>query len=301
MSDSQFEIQPLTGRIGAEIAGVDLGETLDDETVAAIRASLLRFKVLFFRGQHLDPASQQSLAEHFGPVTAAHPTVPGLEEHPRVFDVDARGGNVAIRWHTDVTFVDRPPLGSILRAVVIPPVGGDTLWSNTAAAYEDLSPELRGLADSLRAVHTNRFDYGTPRDKTTDEALRRYATVFQSTRYETVHPVVRVHPETGERALLLGGFARNLVGLSARESESLLRLFRSVIERHENIVRWRWQTGDVAFWDNRTTQHRAIADFGKAPRRLHRVTIAGDRPLGVDGRTSEALHGDSAGYAPIAA
>lgn len=223
-----FEIKPVAGRIGAEIDGVDLAEELDDETVAEIRVALLRWKVLFFRDQHLDPDSQARFGERFGPLTTAHPTVPGLAEHPEVLDVDARNGNVA-------------------------------------------------------------------------DALRNYAKVFQSVRYETVHPVVRVHPETGERALLLGGFARNIIGFGDAESAALLRLFRTHVEQHENIVRWRWRAGDVAFWDNRSTQHRAIADFGASPRRLHRVTIAGDVPIGVDGRTSTGIHGDSAAYTPVAA
>lgn len=300
MSIARLDVHPLTGRIGAEIAGVDLGGPLADEIVAALRAALLRHRVLFFRGQRLDAEGQQAFAARFGPLTGAHPTVPGLEEHPRVFDVDARGGNVAIHWHADVTFVDRPPLGSVLRALVVPPAGGDTLWANTVAAYEELSPLLQNVAESLEAVHTNRFDYGEPRDSRTASSLRAYGKVFESIPYETAHPVVRVHPETGERALLLGGFARRLLGVSKRESETLLRLFRNEVERHENIVRWRWRAGDVAFWDNRTTQHRAVADFGSQPRRLQRVTIAGDLPVGVDGRTSRALRGDAGAYSPAA-
>lgn len=300
MPQPDLDIRPVAGRIGAEIAGVDLAEELDDEAIEAIRAALLRWKVLFFRDQHLDPDSQARFGERFGPLTTAHPTVPGLADHPEVLDVDARNGNIASQWHTDVTFVDRPPLGSILRGVVMPAYGGDTLWANTVAAYEGLPHELRVLADSLQVVHTNRFDYAGPREQVS-EAQRSYAKVFQSVRYETVHPVVRVHPETGERALLLGGFARNIVGFGAAESAALLRLFRTHVERHENIVRWRWRPGDVAFWDNRSTQHRAIADFGASPRRLHRVTIAGDLPVGADGRTSKVLQGDSAAYTPVAA
>ena len=301
MGTSHLEIRPVSARIGAEIAGVDLATELDAAIVAQIRETLLRWKVVFFRDQHLDPDTQLAFARRFGPVTTAHPTVPGLEEHPDVFDVDAEGGNVARQWHTDVTFVDRPPLGSILRAVVLPPVGGDTLWANTAAAYERLPAALRTLADSLEAVHTNRFDYGGPQGNAGSDSLRSYAKQFQSVRFETRHPVVRVHPESGERALLLGGFAQRIVGMGARDSAALLRLFQEHVERHENMVRWRWRPGDVAFWDNRTTQHRVVADFGDSPRRLHRVTIAGDLPYGVSGWTSQSLTGDSSGYTPAAA
>jgi taurine dioxygenase len=300
MSISDVEILPLTGRIGAEIRGIDLSDALDEKQVALIRDELLSSKVVFFRDQRLDPDAQLAFARHFGAVTRAHPTVPSLREKPHVLDVDARGGNVAIHWHTDVTFVDRPPMASVLRAVVVPSVGGDTLWSNTVAAYEDLPEPLRTLADDLNAVHTNRFDYagggGARR-----EGLAAYAEVFQSVRYETVHPVVRVHPETGERALFVGGFARRIVGVSEADSRAILRLLQARVERPENVVRWRWRPGDVAFWDNRATQHRAIADFDDLPRRLHRVTIAGDVPRGVDGRQSRALAGDSAAYLTEAA
>jgi alpha-ketoglutarate-dependent taurine dioxygenase len=298
----RIEVHPLTGRIGAEVTGVDLAIRPDADTVKTIRKALLDWKVLFFRDQHaLDPEAQLAFARHFGPVTYAHPTVPGLGGHPEVLDVDAAGGNVAVQWHTDVTFVDRPPLASLLRAVVAPPYGGDTLWANTAAAYDELPPPLRTLADSLDAVHTNQFDYVGSRRHELTAKLRAYADVFTSVNYETLHPLVRVHPETGARSLLLGGFARRIDGLTPRDSDALLRVFAGHVERPENVVRWRWRVGDVAFWDNRTTQHRAIADFGKVPRRLHRVTLAGDVPRGVDGRSGRSLAGDSTAYTPVAA
>lgn len=299
MGRTSLDLHPIAGRIGAEVRGVDLAGAVADETIAAIRAALLQWKVLFFRDQELDPSSHRTFGARFGPVTTAHPTVPGLRDHPDVLEVDARR-SVASQWHTDVTFVESPPFGSILHAVVVPPYGGDTLWANTAAAYEDLPAELRTLADTLDAVHTNRFDYAGPNGEA-NEALRSYAKIFQSERFETIHPVVRVVPETGERALFLGGFARNIVALRSEDSASLLRLLRNHVERHENVVRWRWRPGDVAFWDNRATQHRAIADFGDQPRRLHRVTIAGDVPVGVDGRRSRALRGDSRSYVSAAA
>jgi taurine dioxygenase len=298
MNRPQLDIKPLAGRIGAEIVGVDLRTELGEETVAAIRSALLLWRVVFFRGQSLDPESHAVFARRFGPITTAHPTVSGLAENRHVLDIDAAEVSVASVWHTDVTFVDRPPMGSVLRALVVPSYGGDTLWANTVAAYDDLPADLRDAADSLHAVHTNEFDYAAPPRPDDAEKLRKYATVFQSMRYETTHPVVQVHPETGEHALLLGGFARRIVGLSAGESKDLLRRFRSRVERPENVVRWRWRTGDVAFWDNRSTQHRAIADFGRRPRRLQRVTIAGDVPVGVDGFRSRSMDGDSAAYTP---
>ncbi|HTO07994.1 MAG TPA: TauD/TfdA family dioxygenase [Myxococcota bacterium] len=291
-----IEVIPVAGRIGAEVRGVDLSADVHEGVIELVREALLRRKVLFFRDQRLDAASQQRFARRFGPVTSAHPTVPGVREHPNVLDVDAREGNVAVQWHSDVTFVDRPPLGSVLRAVVLPALGGDTLWANAVAGYEDLPVALQTFADSLEAVHTNQFDYVAAGPAGPSESLRAYGRVFESVRYETIHPVVRVHPETGERALFLGGFARRIVGLSLRDSSALLGVFRKHVTRPENTVRWRWRPGDVAFWDNRATQHRAIADFGREPRRLQRVTIAGDLPVGVGGRTSKSLTGDSTSY-----
>jgi taurine dioxygenase len=294
-------IEPVAGAIGAIVGGVDLADDLGDDVIAAIRDALLGHRVIFFRDQQrLDAAAHARFAGRFGPLTTAHPTVPALDEHPNVLDLDySRSASRANVWHTDVTFVDRPPLGSVLRAVTIPDVGGDTVWANTVAAYDDLPTHLREFADSLRVVHSNAFDYALLSDRT--EAYQQYAAVFASTVFETEHPVVQVHPETGERALLLGGFARHLRGLASGESADLLRIFHQHVTKLEHTVRWRWREGDVAFWDNRSTQHYAIADYGDRPRRLQRITIAGDLPVGVDGTPSEVIRGDSSTYTPEAA
>ncbi|MDP4504088.1 TauD/TfdA dioxygenase family protein [Nonomuraea turcica] len=297
---SSLSITPVAGRIGAEITGVRLGGDLPADVVAEIRLALLQHKVIFFRGQeHLDEQSQVAFATLLGEPTAAHPTVPSLDGNAHILDLDYRNGHKVDRWHTDVTFVDRPPLASVLRAVTVPDAGGDTLWANTVTAYEHLPAELRALLDRLRAVHTNAYDYA--RLAGTDDRARDYAKVFASTVFETEHPVVRVHPETGERSILLGDFAKRLVGLSSSTSAALIRLVQEHVTEVENTVRWRWATGDVAVWDNRATQHRVVHDFGDRPRRLHRVTIAGDVPVGVDGRPSVVLAGDAAAYSPIAA
>ncbi|MET7336887.1 TauD/TfdA family dioxygenase [Nonomuraea sp. NPDC005650] len=299
---SSLSIVPVAGRIGAEISGVRLGGELPADVVAEIRLALLRHKVVFFRGQdQLDERSQVAFARLLGEPTAAHPTVPSLDGNDHVLDLDYSSGQKVDRWHTDVTFVDRPPLASVLRAVTVPEAGGDTLWTNTVAAYEHLPAELRDLLDRLRAVHTNQHDYARIAASDDPERARRQADVFASTVFETEHPVVRVHPETGERAILLGDFAKRLVGLSAHTSASLIRLVQEHVTEVENTVRWRWAPGDVAIWDNRATQHRVVHDFGNRPRRLHRVTIAGDVPVGVDGRPSVVLKGDAAEYSPIAA
>jgi alpha-ketoglutarate-dependent taurine dioxygenase len=296
ITSQQFEIKPIAGRIGAKIVGVDLSANLSDAIIRDIRNALVQYKVIFFRGQTLDAQGQVAFAQRFGEVTTAHPTVPSLPEHPAVLDLDyGRTAARANNWHTDVTFVDRPPLGSILRAIDIPPAGGDTIWANTVTAYQDLPDHLRSLADHLWAVHSNAYDYAEAAVNLSDE-LKAYRKVFTSTVYETLHPVVRVHPESGERGLFIGGFVRQIRGLSTTESDDILRLLQSYVTRPENTVRWRWKVGDVAFWDNRATQHYAIYDYGDQPRRVQRVTIAGDLPVSIDGDHSEAIKGDASAY-----
>jgi alpha-ketoglutarate-dependent taurine dioxygenase len=290
---------PLTVPTGEVINAVRLSPDLPESTIADIRRILLARKVVFFRGQgHLDLEGQLGFARRLGQLTTAHPTVPGVAASHQVLPIDSDAGR-ADSWHTDVTFVDRPPAFSVLRAVTLPHTGGDTVWANTARAYEQLPEPLRLLADSLRAVHSNQYDYArvVPAQGTSE---RRHFEQFVAEAFETEHPVVRVHPETGERTLLLGGFAKAFRGLSSREFAALYALFQDRITAPENLVRWTWAPGDVAVWDNRATQHYAVNDYGSADRRLHRVTVAGDVPVGVDGRHSRPLVGSSAGYSPTA-
>lgn len=281
------DIIPIAGRIGAEIRGVRLSADLDARTVDAIRAAWLKYKVIFFRNQHhLDEAGQEALTGVFGGEPVRHPTVPAIAGTRYILELDSRHGGRANSWHTDVTFVDAYPKASILRALVVPTAGGDTVWANTAAAYEDLSPSLRALADGLWALHTNEYDYAARRPDASSESVRHYQEVFTSTIYETEHPLVRVHPETGERSLLLGHFVKRILGLSSFDSAHLFEVFQEHITRLENTVRWRWNVGDVAVWDNRATQHYAVNDYGDQHRVVRRVTVAGDVPVGVDGRRS---------------
>ena len=296
---TQFRSRRLTGRIGAEISGVDLAN-VDDDEVGAIRQTLLAHRVVFFRNQDITSTDHLAFAARLGSLTLAHPTLPLLPDARELFDLDSIAGASANHWHTDVTFVDRPPIFSVLRALIIPEVGGDTLWANTVAGYRDLPDDLRQLADRLVAVHSNGHDYGRVdvaalRGKLRPEQLA-HLEAFVSEVYETEHPVVRVHPETGESALLLGGFAQRLVGHSLSESADLIRILQAYVTRPENIVRWHWQEGDVAIWDNRATQHYTIADYGKERRRMQRVTTAGIPAVGLDGRTSQALKGDARRY-----
>ncbi|TXS47843.1 TauD/TfdA dioxygenase family protein [Streptomyces sp. t39] len=298
MTTTGFDIRRVGGRIGAEILGVDISQELDPGIVSEINAALVEHKALFFRGQRLDDAAQLRFASLFGPLTGAHPTVPSVEGQPQILPVDGDEGVRSNHWHTDVTFVRTPPKATTLRSLVVPPYGGNTLIANSAAAYRDLPGPLREFADRLRAVHTNAYDYAEPRSEKAAEHRRR----FVSTRYRTEHPVVRVHPESGERGLFIGGFAQSLVGLSSSESRDILRILQSYVTRPENVVRWTWAPGDLVLFDNRSTQHYAPDDYGDLPRLLHRVTVAGDVPVGTDGRTSTVIEGDEAPhYTPAAA
>ncbi len=281
----ELDIRPAAGRIGAEISGIKLGGDLEGETVAAIREALFAHKVIFFRGQdHLTDAEQEAFGKLLGDLVP-HPTVPKIDGTETALNIVSDGTYAANQWHTDVTFVDAYPLASILRAVTLPSKGGDTVWANTAEAYKRLPEPLRELADRLWAVHTNAFDYAATRPDATTERLKRHDQVFSSTVYETVHPLVRVHPETGERTLVLGNFAQRFVGLSGADSARLKSIFQDHITQLENTVRWHWSRGDVAIWDNRATQHYGIGDFTEH-RELHRVTINGDVPVSVDGKRS---------------
>jgi alpha-ketoglutarate-dependent sulfate ester dioxygenase len=295
-----LHVRKITARTGAEILGLDLASGLDDDQVHAVREALLRHRVVFFRGQHLSSDEQIALASRFGTLTSAHPTIPAVAELPPVLELDSLRGGQADQWHTDVTFVDKPPTYSFLRAIDLPEVGGDTLWANTVAGYEDLRPELRQFAEQLRAVHTNQFDYArvdlSAVGNEVDSARLAYLRQFVSTKYESEHPVVRIHPETNERALLLGSFVQRLVGYPTGASLDIVRLLQSAVTKPENTVRWRWSVGDLAIWDNRSTQHYATFDYGKAHRQMQRVTTVGTVPVGVDGRPSTAIVGDSTAY-----
>lgn len=288
------DVRRIGGRIGAEISGVDLRAELDDATFTEINSALLRFKALVFRGQHLDDEQQLRLAARFGPLTTAHPTVPSVDGQPHILPVQGDEGVRANQWHTDVTFVQSPPKISTLRAVIIPPYGGNTLIANSATAYADLPEPLRVLANTLYAVHTNDYDYAQP--QFTNEAAAEYHKLFVSRRYQTAHPVVRVHPETGERGLFIGGFAQRVVGLSGTESRDILRLLQAYVTRPENVLRVQWNVGDVVIFDNRITQHYAPDDYGDQARSLFRVTVAGDTPTGVDGTSSRIISGDAADH-----
>ncbi|WP_328357270.1 TauD/TfdA family dioxygenase [Mycobacterium sp. NBC_00419] len=299
---SSIDVSKLGANIGAVISGVRLGGQLDPATVDGIRAALLEHKVIFFRDQHhLDDDGQVAFARLLGVPTIAHPTVTSRGD--TVLPIDSRFG-AANAWHSDVTFVDRIPKASLLRAVTLPSYGGSTVWASTEAAYDQLPTPLRALVENLWATHSNVYDYAADRPELdgelTDDA-KQYRDEFVSDYYETNHPVVRVHPETGKRVLLLGNFVRGFVGLGSAESATLFALLQNRITRLENTVRWTWAEGDLAVWDNRATQHYGVADYDGQPRYLRRVTLAGDIPVDIHGEFGQSIAGDASHYSDVVA
>ncbi|MFC9354000.1 TauD/TfdA dioxygenase family protein [Arthrobacter sp. NPDC057013] len=297
ITETKLEFTKLGSRIGAEIRGLDLSADLSDDTIAQIREALNVHKALVFREANvLDDDAQVRFASRFGPLTNAHPTVASVDGKPSVLPVDSENGS-ANNWHTDVTFVVNPPQASTLRSVTLPAYGGETLIASSAGAYRDLPDELRNFADTLWAIHTNDYDYSVPKNLEHANAEERRRE-FTRIHFETAHPVVRVHPLTGERGLFIGGFAQRLriVGLSNTESKDILRLLQAYITRPENVVRVNWEPNQLVLFDNRITQHYAPDNYDGQPRKLNRVTVAGDIPVGVDGRSSTAIKGDSSTY-----
>lgn len=286
---NQITVHKLGSRIGAEIGGVRLGGDLAPAAVNEIRTALLAHKVIFFRDQHhLDDQRQLEFAALLG-TPIGHPAATALApDAPVITPINSELGK-ANRWHTDVTFAANYPAASILRAVTLPSYGGSTLWANTATAYADLPEPLKCLADNLWALHTNRYDY-IKNEQMTD-LQRAFRQAFEMTDFQTEHPVVRVHPETGERTLVAGDFVRSFVGLDSRGSSALFELLQNRITVPENTVRWNWQPGDVAIWDNRATQHRAVDDYDDQYRLMHRVTLMGDVPVDVHGQRSRVVSG----------
>ncbi|GAA0936794.1 TauD/TfdA dioxygenase family protein [Pseudonocardia zijingensis] len=298
-------VRPVAGHIGADVTGIDLAGPLDTTTVEQLTAALHRYKVIFFRGQELDHAAQIRFGRTFGELTYAHPHDEAPPEgHPEIFTIDPerykqRYGDEAVNaqrrrkysyvagWHTDVTAAVNPPAVSVLRAEVVPEIGGDTTWTNLVAAYEGLSAPIRSFVDGLRAEHR----YGGDEAPKGDTA---YARRINDNLLVSVHPVVRVHPVTGQRALFVNpGFTSHIVDVEPRESRAILDLLYAEITRPEYTVRFRWEPGSVAVWDNRATAHLAPGDLAHLDvrRTLHRVTVIGDRPVGPDGFSSEIVAG----------
>jgi alpha-ketoglutarate-dependent sulfate ester dioxygenase len=294
-----INVTQVGGVIGAIVGGIRIGGDVGAAQIAEFRAALLRHRVVFLRDQqHATDADQLAFAGLLGEVTKPHPTL--ARGGKAILPIDSEQGK-ANSWHTDVTFVDRVPAMSVLRAIKLPPYGGTTVWANTVEAYQRLHPALQYLAGSLRAVHTNLYDYAAHRMRIggVDVKEERHSAEFRHLEFETEHPVVRIHPETGEPSLLLGHFVKSFVGLTTVDSADLYQLLQRHVTRLENTVRWSWRDGDVAIWDNRATQHYAVADYDDQPRLMHRVTVAGPVPIGIGGDTSIARKGDASFYSSL--
>ncbi|HSC80818.1 MAG TPA: taurine dioxygenase [Chitinolyticbacter sp.] len=277
---SVLDITPLSPAIGAVVDGVQLSEPLSDANRDALTETLLRHQVLFFRNQPVTPTQQRDFARQFGDLHI-HPIYPNVPETPQILVLDTHADNLPDNdnWHTDVTFITTPPLGAVLAAKKLPPTGGDTLWASGTAAFDALSPRLQALLDGLTATHDFAKSFPASRHAISQESRAQW----EATRAKhppLSHPVIRIHPVTGRKALFVNeGFTLRINELPPRESEALLVFLYAHVARPEFTVRWRWQVNDVAFWDNRITQHYAVADYLPARRVMHRATILGDTPF----------------------
>ena len=272
--------------IGAEVRGIDLREPLSPSQVTTLWDLVLAHKVVFFPGQALDSDAQIAFAQHFGTLTSAHPVVAPVDDsHPEVWQIDSYQEVRNDEWHTDVTFVERPPLAGILRAISVPEVGGDTSWTDLEAAYQGLSKPIQDLIDGLTAIHDGSREFSgilAQREGAGNVWDGEVFTGFAGVE----HPVVRVHPETGRKSLFVNpGFTVAIKGLSRVESSHLLELLYAQFARPEHQVRHRWTAGDLVVWDNRNTAHYANFDYGDFRRIMQRVTLGGDRPVGPQDRS----------------
>jgi taurine dioxygenase len=275
-----LQISPLSPALGAQISGVDLSQALTHEQRDAIEQALLTHQVLFFRNQPLTPSQHAGFAACFGELHI-HPIYPNVPEQPEVLILDTAVTDVRDNavWHTDVTFLPTPALGAVLSARQVPEFGGDTLWASGIAAFEGLSAPMQSLLEGLTATHDFTRSFPLERFGTTPEDIARW----EQTRRQhppLSHPVIRTHPVSGRKSLFINeGFTTRINELSEAESEAILRLLFNHATRPEFTIRWRWQPHDVAFWDNRVTQHYAVDDYRPQRRVMHRATILGDVPV----------------------
>lgn len=287
----RITIEPIAGALGAEIGGVDLSGPLDTEVIAEIRAAFTAHLVIYFHDQQLTPEQQCNFARRFGPLTK-HPFIKTLPGHPEVAPLirDADDPGVAVNfggvWHMDVTFMECPPLGSMLYAVDPPPYGGDTMFSNMYLAYDTLSTGMKALADRLIVIHSAAVSYDPDRgaDDPKTSKIGQKGMEFDisgDVAAEMEHPLVRIHPETGKKLLFInGGYQVRFKDMTEAESRPLFDFFLDHARRPEFTCRFRYRKGTLGFWDNRCTQHFALNDYRGFRRVMHRVQIGGDRPYG---------------------
>ena len=293
MTDSyrRIAVSPVAGALGAEIGGIDLSRPLDAETVAEIRKAFAEHLVVYFHDQQLTSAQLCAFARLFGPLTK-HPFIKTLPDYPEIAALirHADDPGVAMNfgglWHMDVTFMEHPPLGSMLYAVEPAPYGGDTMFSNLYLAYETLSPGMRALADELIVIHTAAVSYDPDRgaqDPNTSRIGQKgmQFEIQEDVTTEMAHPLVRIHPETGRKLLFISaGYQLRFEDMTEAESKPLFDFFLEHARRPEFTCRFRYRKGTLGFWDNRCTQHFAVNDYRGFRREMHRVQIAGDRPYG---------------------
>ncbi len=274
-----MEIRKLTGTIGAEIFGVDISKPLSPATLHDVRQCLLDNCVIFFRDQKLSMEQHIDFVRQFGAISSS-PVYKTLESHPQIMPVVKEPKDTDIigdTWHTDETYQDTPPMGSVLYAREVPPVGGDTLWCNLYRAYETLSDSMKRTLQDLRAIHTNEFLTGNTAARNATRSTKLLETV--GVNYVS-HPVVRTHEETGRKCLFVNRpFTHAIEGMSRNESLPILNYLFEHSSKPENTCRFRWEQGSLAFWDNRCTMHYAINDYPGRRREMHRITVQGTKPV----------------------
>lgn len=280
MKYKHFTTTRRSPHLGGFINGIDLSQPLSQEAVSEIRSALLEFGVLFFRNQSISEADHLQFAAYFGELDEPHPVFDCKDEDPRLTVIESKGraGDSEHQWHTDVTYQEAPSMGSILIARKIPGSGGDTLFASMYAAYDTLSKPIRNLLHELTAQHSIERGWGTTLRMKPD-GERRVQKLKEAFPLMT-HPVLRTHPETGRTSLYVNEYYTQRINeLSELESDALLRLLFRHSQLPDFQIRHTWQTGDIAFWDNRCTQHYASHDYGAEHRVMNRVTIVGDRPF----------------------
>ena len=268
--------KPFAPNLGAEITGVDLSQEISEAEFSEIEAAFLAYQILFFKDQkEIPPQVHIDLGKRFGPLHS-HPAAPTMAGYPEIFEIHAtRHSKVANGefWHSDVSCDEEPPLGTMLQIHILPPCGGDTMFSNMYAAYDALSDAMKTFLDGLSATHASEHIY---RGRYADRGQKDSDIAFPS----ASHPVVRTHPQTGRKALFVNRtFTTRINELSEEESSAVLKMLFEHAESIQFQIRFRWSKNDMAFWDNRCCMHRAIWDYWPAERKGRRVTIKGDRPL----------------------
>jgi taurine dioxygenase len=283
MAQQTISVAPIAGALGAELRGVDLSGPLPDDLIGQIRAALLQHHVIFFRDQHLTPEQHLAFGRRFGELQV-HEFVEGMADNEEILEVRKEAEetrNFGGGWHTDVSYLERPALGSVLYAHQVPDYGGDTMFANQHLAYETLSDGMKKMLEGLTAIHSARRPYGPNAERSHDYGPSSMRFNFSNSALaETEHPVVRTHVETGRKSLYVNRtFTIRFKDMTEAESAPLLNYLWDHAVRPEFTCRFRWQSNSIAFWDNRSVQHNAINDYHGRRRVMHRVTIEGERPV----------------------